>query len=71
MKMMHFDCSRINRIFFRQVMPSSFLSQESISLSKNYNWYVFDQSFKCHQVRASNKRYLNAVKELQGNKSTF
>ena len=43
MKMMHFDCSRINRIFFRQVMPSSFLSQESISLSKNYNWYVFDQ----------------------------
>ena len=43
MKMMHFDCSRINRIFFRQVMPSSFLSQESISISKNYNRYVFDQ----------------------------
>ena len=67
MKMMHFNCSRINRIFFRQVMPSSFLSQESISLSKNYNWYVFDQSLKCYQVRAGK----TFAKELQGNKSTF
>ena len=69
MKMMHFDCGRISRVLFRQVRPSSFLSWESSSPSKNYNRYVFTRAKSA--IKWELVRHLNAAKELQGNKFTF